>query len=216
MFCSRPETVCVRPSRQIVVSAFMDDSKAAKAPKAPKAPKKAKEDKEEKIKRAPSAYNLFFKATFPEVKKTLPEGAKITELTGKLSQMWKELSEEQKRPYQAESDKLKGEVATLRCSVAARRAPNRRGCSERAWVRRTSRRFGRARSECIHAGPMQPRLNGPSLSPPQDRCQGRSEEERQARDALRQLRRIQLRFSAGQEPRHQDHSRDQASCGGVG
>ena len=111
---ARPEPVCARPSRQIVVSAFMDDTKTAKAAKAPKSPKKTKEATEDKIKRAPSAYNLFWKATFPEVKKSLPEGSKITELTGKLSQMWKELSDEQKRPYQIQADKLKGEVAIQR------------------------------------------------------------------------------------------------------
>lgn len=124
MFCSRPEGICVRPSRQIVVSAFMDDSKAPKAPKAPKSPKKAKEDKEDKIKRAPSAYNLFWKATFQEVKRSSPEGTKTTELTGKLSQMWKELSDEQKRPYQAQADKLKGEVAILRTDAKAEAKKN--------------------------------------------------------------------------------------------
>lgn len=105
----RPALLPLRAPRR--VSAFLDSSDPA--PAAPKTRTRRAKPDADRIKRAPSAYNLFFKAKFPEVKAAAPD-TKAVELTGTLSKMWQSLPEDQRAPFEAEANILKEAVAAKR------------------------------------------------------------------------------------------------------
>ena len=66
-----------------------------------------------RIRRAPSAFNLYFKTAFPALRIASPE-AKISTFMGTVASQWKSLSPESKAPFIQEADKLKAVVASKR------------------------------------------------------------------------------------------------------
>ncbi|KAG1677397.1 hypothetical protein FOA52_010777 [Chlamydomonas sp. UWO 241] len=117
---SRPCQAAARPlarpvvSRRVAVSCVAAADGAADA--APKRTRKTKVVKEGAIKRAPSAYNLYFKDTFPSLKAKSP-GAKAPELTATLSSMWKALPDDKRARFESESGALKAVVAEKRIAA---------------------------------------------------------------------------------------------------
>lgn len=68
--------------------------------------------------RAPSAYNLFVKAKFNELKAQIVKQGKkgtLAETTAVVRQQWAALGDKDKAPYEQESQKLKDVVAATRC-----------------------------------------------------------------------------------------------------
>lgn len=79
-----------------------------------KAPvKPAVSDAEPRVKRAPSAYNLFVKATFPSIKKENP-GLAFADTSKKVMDKWMSLTADVREPYEKEAAKLKAVVAAKR------------------------------------------------------------------------------------------------------
>jgi len=80
---------------------------------------------EDKIKRAPSPFNLYFQAVFPEVKAKSTQ-AKAPELLATVSSMWKELPPSERAPYEMRSEQLKSEVRAKREVAKAEAKKNAR------------------------------------------------------------------------------------------
>ena len=93
-----------------MVSAFVDEGAVKRSKAAAKVEKKATDDK---IKKAPSAFNLYYKTAFPVLRSKSPT-EKVSALMAPIAAQWNSLSEEGKAPFVLESNKLKAEVAGKR------------------------------------------------------------------------------------------------------
>lgn len=72
----------------------------------------------EKLKRAPSAYNLFYRATYPEVKQTLSaKGVEpnLTNCAQVIRDQWVSLPAPKKAPFEHESTELKTQLLAAKC-----------------------------------------------------------------------------------------------------
>lgn len=69
------------------------------------------------MKRAPSAYNLFYKAKYPEIRTQLTkngQGPTLAECAAVLFKHWTALPANQKAPFEAEAAKIKEQLADAR------------------------------------------------------------------------------------------------------
>ncbi len=98
-------------------AAFVEGDNAKKAsvakPKVAKKPEEASKPKAVKALRAPSAFNLYYKAQYPVLKETSP-GLKLPDANKALRAKWDALPEADKAPFLKEAAALKARVDATR------------------------------------------------------------------------------------------------------
>ncbi|GFR52008.1 hypothetical protein Agub_g14431 [Astrephomene gubernaculifera] len=138
---SRPVfRACVPNARRSLSVRVLNEAKApapggkrAKAvqkeePSKAKAKGSAPKKEEKGPKKAPSAYNLFFKAKFPEIKKAKPD-VSLVDGAALVREAWAAATPEAKVPFQREAAELKAAVAVKRAEFKAAKKANARPLS---------------------------------------------------------------------------------------
>ncbi|KAG2434155.1 hypothetical protein HXX76_007882 [Chlamydomonas incerta] len=116
----------VAPARRaMVVRAFTEGSDAMSAAKKETKPAKKAVEKKPKaeakpqsIRKAPTAYNLFYKATFPQARSENPD-KKVIQLGSVVHEKWTAISAEERAPFEAQAAELKKVVDAQRAELLA-------------------------------------------------------------------------------------------------